>query len=245
MLRPLSLLPVRKQQHQPARLPPLRFRRHQELVDDHLRAIGEIAELRFPQHQRQRIGHAVAELETHHREFRQRTVVHLEARLTGRQVRQRHVHAVAFVIVILDVTLAERAASAVLSAQPHRRPFEHQAPERQHLRQRPVDPRFARLERLATLAQESRQFRMDVKILRKRRNPLDNVFERFAAPRPAERCREESPPPESRSAPAIRTVLCSPARGRRFHTGACAAPRGKFLASSAEINPSCASVSAY
>src|SRR5512136_485572 len=53
MLRPLPLLSMRKQQDQTARLSPLRLRSGQKLIDDDLRAVGEIAELRFPQHQSQ------------------------------------------------------------------------------------------------------------------------------------------------------------------------------------------------
>src|SRR6185437_6368454 len=83
MLGALPFLAMRKQQHQAARLPPFGFRRREELVDDHLRAICEITELRLPDHQRQGIGDAVAELETHHCELAQRAVVDVEARLSG------------------------------------------------------------------------------------------------------------------------------------------------------------------
>jgi len=54
------------------------------LIDQNLRAIGKIAELRFPQHQRQRIRDAVAEFKTHHRVLAERAVKNIEARLAGR-----------------------------------------------------------------------------------------------------------------------------------------------------------------
>ena len=91
MLRPLPFVTVRQQHHEPARLPPLRFRRRNELVDHDLRAVGEIAELRLPHHQRQRIRHAVAELEPQHRVLAERAVIHVEARLVRRDVLQRHI----------------------------------------------------------------------------------------------------------------------------------------------------------
>ena len=91
VLRPLAFEAVRQQQHQAAGLAPFGFGAGDELVDHDLRAVGEIAELRFPQHQRQRIGHAVAELETQHGVFAQRTVEDLEARLVRRDVLQRRV----------------------------------------------------------------------------------------------------------------------------------------------------------
>ena len=63
MLGPLPLITVREQQDQTAHAQPFRLAPAQELVDDHLRAIGEIAELCLPQHQATRIGEAVAVFE--------------------------------------------------------------------------------------------------------------------------------------------------------------------------------------
>ena len=51
MLRPLPFEAVRKQHDEAAGAQPLGFAGGDELVDDALRAIGEVAELRFPQHQ--------------------------------------------------------------------------------------------------------------------------------------------------------------------------------------------------
>ena len=63
VLGSLSFVPVGEQEDQIARLAPLRFRAGDEIIDDHLGAVGEIAELSLPYHERQRIGSAVAELE--------------------------------------------------------------------------------------------------------------------------------------------------------------------------------------
>ena len=48
MVRPLTFVPVGKEQHQPGRLTPSVFSSGNEPVDDHLRAIHEVSELRLP-----------------------------------------------------------------------------------------------------------------------------------------------------------------------------------------------------
>ena len=54
VIRPLALVAVRQQQHERRRQSPLGAARRDELVDDHLRAVDEIAVLRFPDHQPRR-----------------------------------------------------------------------------------------------------------------------------------------------------------------------------------------------
>src|SRR5215471_21625151 len=105
MLRSAALLAVRKQEYNAARLPPLRFRRRDKLVDHDLRPVGEIPVLRLPQHQRERIGDAVAELESYDSVFAQGAVVHLKARLISRQMLERRVNTIGFGVVIFGVTL--------------------------------------------------------------------------------------------------------------------------------------------
>ena len=91
VLRPLPLVTVRQQQDQPGEQSPLVLARGDELIDDNLRAVGEVSELRFPQHQRLGIIAAVAILETQHGGFRERRVVNLEAGLLRRNVGERRV----------------------------------------------------------------------------------------------------------------------------------------------------------
>ena len=79
VLRPLPLVAVRQQHHQAVHAQPLALARADELVDDDLRAVGEVAELRFPQHQRIGLGRGVAVLEAQHARLGQRAVDHLEA----------------------------------------------------------------------------------------------------------------------------------------------------------------------
>ncbi len=52
MLRALAFVAVRQQQRDAGQQAPLGFAGGDELVDDDLRAVGEVAELRFPQHER-------------------------------------------------------------------------------------------------------------------------------------------------------------------------------------------------
>ena len=81
MLRPLSFIAVRQEKDERRLLLPLGARRRQELVDDHLRAVGEIAKLGFPEHQRLRRVDGVAILEANRRILGQRAVVDGKRRL--------------------------------------------------------------------------------------------------------------------------------------------------------------------
>src|SRR5579871_4981626 len=138
MLRPLSFIAMRKQQRQTARLAPLRFRAGDKLVYKDLRTIGEIPKLRFPHDQRQRVSDAVAELETHHRILAQEAVENIEACLVRCEVAEWHVDLSILCIGILEVTLTEGAAAAVLAAEPYRRSLQYQAPEGERFAERPI-----------------------------------------------------------------------------------------------------------
>ena len=85
-----------------------------ELVEHDLRAIGEIAELRFPERQRVGFGQRIAVFEAQHGIFREHRVDDLVMRLTRADVVER---VVAFFGVLVDqagMALAEGAAGAVL-----------------------------------------------------------------------------------------------------------------------------------
>ena len=81
MLRPLALVTVGEEQRDPAREVPLRLRGRDELVDDHLRAVREVAELGFPQDERFGERDAVPVFEAEHGKFREVRIEHLEASL--------------------------------------------------------------------------------------------------------------------------------------------------------------------
>jgi hypothetical protein len=91
MLRPLALIAVRQKHHEAAHAQPLHLARGDELVDDDLRAIGEVAELRFPQHQRARLGGGISIFEAQDRFFREQCVDDLELRLAFADMVERDV----------------------------------------------------------------------------------------------------------------------------------------------------------
>jgi hypothetical protein len=74
VLGSLPFVAVRQQADEAGHAQPLAFARGDELVEHHLGAVGEVAELRFPEHQRIRLGQRVAVFEAEHRLFREQRV---------------------------------------------------------------------------------------------------------------------------------------------------------------------------
>ena len=85
----LSLVAVREQQHDARLLAPLLLGRRDELVDDGLGAVGEVAELRLPQHERVGALDRVAVLEGHRGVLAEQRVVDPELGLVVAEVRER------------------------------------------------------------------------------------------------------------------------------------------------------------
>src|SRR5262249_40600286 len=69
MLGALPLVAVRQQEHDSAGPLPFRFCRDDELIDDRLRAIGEITELRFPEAEHFWVVERVTVIKPKHRGF--------------------------------------------------------------------------------------------------------------------------------------------------------------------------------
>src|SRR5215213_8086367 len=136
MLRPLPFEAVRKQHDEAARAQPLGFAGGDELIDDALRAVGEVAELRLPQHQSARVGERKAIFEAEHSEFRERAVANLELSLAF-DVAQRDVFLTRLLIEPHRVALAERASTAVLARQSDAIAFGQQASKRERFGGRP------------------------------------------------------------------------------------------------------------
>src|ERR1043166_4531669 len=113
----LSFKSVRQQQHNPAQSPPLVFRAGDELVDDDLRRIPEVAELRFPTHQSVWPIQAVAVFESQHSCLGKRAVQDFDRRLIRGKVLQRRVGLASSVVMQHRVPLAESPASRDLSRQ--------------------------------------------------------------------------------------------------------------------------------
>src|SRR4029453_17603979 len=119
MLRSLALEAMRKQHHQARGPKPLGFAGSDELVHDGLRTVGEIAELRFPQHKRTGIGLRIAIFEPEHAELAQGAVEHFEPGLAGLVARgaERDIFLTGLLIGPDGMTLAEGTAAAILTRQ--------------------------------------------------------------------------------------------------------------------------------
>src|SRR5256714_7860726 len=168
MLRPLPLVAVRQQQHQAAHALPLRLGAGDELIDDHLRLVDEIAELRLPDPQpaRTRARHAV--LEAEHRRLAERAVDDLDLRLAFADVHyviERNVLLAVLVVVEDRVAMAEGSAPGVLAGEPNRNLFEQQARVGDRLRAAPIDY-LAALHHLEALIEQLLDARVRREVIR-------------------------------------------------------------------------------
>src|SRR5690606_10256274 len=141
------------------------FAGRNELVEQDLRAIGEIAKLRLPQRQSPRIGKAVTILEAEHRFFRQHGIDDLIACLRGREDVQRNVAPLVALIVKHRMALAEGAALRILARKPDRVALEQDRPEGQRFGGRPVDA-LAGFDGVAAIVEKSLDGAMYLEILR-------------------------------------------------------------------------------
>ena len=136
---PLALVAVRQQQHEAGALAPLLLGARDELVDDDLRAVGEVAELRLPDHERVGPLDRVAVLEGHRRVLAEQRVVDREPRLGVGEVRERQPLLAVLAVVEDRVPRHEGAAARVLAGETHRGALEQQRPEADELAEAPVD----------------------------------------------------------------------------------------------------------
>ena len=139
VLRPRPLVAVGQEQRQPRVLAPLGEPGHDELVDDHLRGVHEVAELRLPADKHVARLRAVAVLERDTRVLRQRAVVELERDLGLREALDRAPPLAGLRVVEDEMALAERAALGVLTGEPHRHALGEERCPRERLRVRPID----------------------------------------------------------------------------------------------------------
>ena len=167
VFRPLPFVAVGQQHHQPAQPRPLRLAADHELVDHHLGAVGEVAELRLPHHQRARRGGAVAVLEGKHGFLGEQRVVDVEGGLFGDPV-ERHDALAVLLVVQRGMAMREGADAHVLPGQAHVEAFVQQRGVGQRLRMAPVHGHFAArhlppvVEHLAHLAMQREAFRHGV-----------------------------------------------------------------------------------
>src|ERR1700738_2507070 len=91
MLGTLTFISMRQKQSKPRQTAPLGFAGADELIDDDLCPVAEIAELTLPNRQAMRLGRRESVFESHDRLLGQYRVGHRERGLVGSQVLQRHV----------------------------------------------------------------------------------------------------------------------------------------------------------
>src|ERR1041384_7503471 len=140
MLGALSFIAVRQQKHYTALLIPFLFTRCDELIDDHLSRIDEVAELSFPQHQRRKICDAVAVFKSKRARFGQRTVVDFIPRAIGK-LRKRRPLGAGLSVGESSMAMTESSANRVLTGEPHGDPFSEQRAERERFSHAPIDVR--------------------------------------------------------------------------------------------------------
>src|ERR1700728_624417 len=124
VLGTLTFVAVREQHGYSAEKAPLVFGSSDELIDDDLRAVGKVAELRFPQDQGFGVVAAVAVLEAKDARFRQDGVVNAEGGLVGIEVVEGDPALLVFDVDEDAVALVKGAALGILAAESNRRAIE-------------------------------------------------------------------------------------------------------------------------
>ena len=162
VFRSLAFIAVRQQHHEAVGAQPLDLAAGDELIDHDLRAIGEIAELRFPHRQGLGVRHGEAVFEAEHAIFGQDAVIDFEL-----AVRQRGEGNVLLLVFLIDpdgVPLAERAAPRILARKAHAVSFGDEAAESERFGSGPVEP-FAAGEHLLLGLEDAAQRLVDRQIV--------------------------------------------------------------------------------
>ena len=150
---------MRQQHYQAADSPPFRLTGGDELVDDHLRAVGEVAKLRLPDHQLVRLGGRIAVLETQHGLLgKDRIDDHKIALVLGDIVERdmdAGIPALAVLVVQHRVAVRKGTATSVLPGKPNVVAVGHEGGVRKRLGHAPVDRQLALAHLLAGLEQAS------------------------------------------------------------------------------------------
>ena len=148
-----------QQHNQTAHTAPFLLAGGDELVDNNLRTVGEVAELRFPDGQRARLSRRVTVFECQNRFFRQYGVPHLKYALPVMHVLQRSVGRTVRLVMNYRVTVEEGAATSVFAGQTDWNAFIDQRGVRQVFRAAPIEQLLARRHRL-TVAVDFRYARL-------------------------------------------------------------------------------------
>ena len=155
MFGALSLVAMRQQADEARHAQPLAFARRDELVEQNLRAVGEVAELRFPQGQRFRLGEGIAVFEAEDGFFRQHGIDDFVlALLAFVQMIERRVTTLRLLIDQHGMALRECAALDILPGQAHAMAVPQEGREGHGFGHRPVDS-LSGLDHLAAIVEEA------------------------------------------------------------------------------------------
>src|SRR5207302_487726 len=135
MFRSLAFVAMGQKHHNASRQIPFIFTGADELVDDYLRAVRKITELRFPQYQRFRIVAAKAIFKTEAARFGKRGIVDFAESLIRRKVGERKIIVLIQRIDQHRVPLIERAALRVLPGETDGIAFQNDGAKRQRFRE--------------------------------------------------------------------------------------------------------------
>ena len=139
VIRALALKTVRQHEDERAALAPFLLRGGDELVNDGLGAVGEIAELRFPHNQRVRTLNRVPVLKGQYGVFGQRRIVHPQLGLILRKSGERGPLFARVVIVHRGMALYESTAPDVLPRHAHWQALDEERAEGEKFAERPID----------------------------------------------------------------------------------------------------------
>src|SRR6266545_1024098 len=145
VVRSLPFVPVRQEHRQRSGEPPLGASRRDELVENDLRPVDEVAVLRLPEHETALCLNAVAELEPERRVLGERAVVDLEGRACPRKRSERNVFSARDRIVKHGMPMTEGASLDILASETNGYAVFEDASERKLLGGRPVDGPIDRL----------------------------------------------------------------------------------------------------
>ena len=117
VFRALPFIAMGQQHGKTTQAAPLGFPGGDKLVDHHLGAIGEIAELRFPNHQGLGRGGGITVLVPQHSFFGQQRIVNVEAWLLVIEMLQRHILLTVFLVMQNRMAVGESATAGILPGQ--------------------------------------------------------------------------------------------------------------------------------
>src|ERR1700722_19053144 len=120
MFGALAFITVGQKKDKAGEQVPLIFSGADELIDDGLRDIGEVAKLGFPQDQSFGIVATVSVFKSHHPRFRERRVVDIARRLVGVDMTERNIFRFVLNIEQGGMALIEGCTARVLAAEANR-----------------------------------------------------------------------------------------------------------------------------